>query len=251
MIQLKYIQSIGLVLFVSLYYNCSNEDKFENIEQYYFPIETLTNGGKVYEYKLIGDTTGISVFFKYEAFPQKDKMMFVTTQFNNYCAQDAIYTDEIVHNGALRESIRVFEYDPKKDTTYFTDLKVVSGNVFPFEVQDSLEFLYKVVGHSKIDTTETSSVVQKIMYLGKTTHSYNGKPIDAIDFSIKKTRTEKSVERGDFQTSYVTRERYADGLGLVYFTESINGKEFQFRLSSIMTMEEFTKNCEKLIYNDY
>ena len=240
-----------LTIICCLGMNCKNSEGYENIKKYYFPVEQLMDGGRVYEYALIGDTLGLSVFFKYESFPQKDKLMFVTTQFNSYCVQGAIYRDEIVHNGAIREGIRAFEYDEKLDTTYFTDLEVVSGNVFPFEVKDSSRFLYKIIGYSNVDTTEKMTKDQRIMYLGKTVHNYNGKHYDAVDFSIEKSMTEKSMERGDLHLEYVTRERYAQGLGLVYFTEKIGEQELQFRLTNVMTMEEFTKSCEQMIYNDY
>ncbi len=247
----KIIYALIFIIICSLGMSCSNSEGYENIKKYYFPVSQLTDGGRVYEYSLIGDTLGLSVFFKYESFPREDKVMFITTQFNSYCIQSAIYRDEIVHNGAIREAIRAFEYDENIDTTYITDLEVISGNVFPFEVKDSSRFLYKVVGYSQVDTTETSTIDQRIMYLGKTVHNYDGKHYDAIDFSIEKTRTEKSAERGDFEVKYLTRERYAQGLGLVYFTEKIGEQELQFKLTNVMKMEEFTKSCERMIYNDY
>ena len=247
----KIIYAFILTAICCLGMNCSNNENHENIKKYYFPVKKLENDGRVYEYVLIGDTMQLSVFFKYESFKKNDKLMFVTTQFNSYCVQGAIYEDEIVHNGAIRESVRAFEYDDNLDTTYTTDLEVISGNVFPFEVKDSSRFLYKVIGYSNVDTTETSTIDQRIMYLGKTVHNYNGKHYDAVDFSIEKSRTEKSFERGDFHTEYLTRERYAEGLGLVYFTEKLGEQELQFRLKNVMTMEEFTKDCEQMIYNDY
>lgn len=230
--------------------NCSNNETYTNIESYYFPVNQLNDGGRVYEYALIGDTNGVAAFFKYESFKQKDKVTLVCTQFSDYCIQGAIYRDEIVHNGALREGIRIIEYDETLDTTFFTDLEIVSPNVFPFEVKDSSRFLYKVIAQPKVDTTSTITIQQKMMYLGKTVHSFNGKNYDAVDFSVEEERTEQSID-GDFHTAYVTKRRYAQGLGLVYYTERIGDKDFQFRLTNVMTMDEFTKDCEQMIYNDY
>ena len=248
--KLKIIHVFILIIIGICGLNCSSNEGYDNIKKYYFPLEELENGGKVYEYSLIGDTNGVAAFFKYEAFQQKDKVMFVTTQFNGYCVQGAVYRDEIIHNGALREGIRAFEYDESLDTTYFTDLKVASGNVFPFEVKDSSRFLYKVIIQPNLDPTSTITIEQKMMYLGKTVHSFNGKHYDAVDFSVEEARTEQS-DGGDFHTEYLTRRRYAEGLGLVYYTEKIGEQELQFRLTNIMSMEEFTKSCEQMIYNDY
>ena len=175
--------------------------------------------------------------------------MLVTTQFDNYCQQQALYRDEIVHNGALRIAVRGFDYNEAQDTMFYTDFSIENPNVFPFTVKDSSRYLYRIAHETS--TQEKLTIEKQRVYAGKTAHIYQGKPIDAVDFDVFEYRLEQSPERGDFNISYRTRERYADGLGLVFFTERIGENEFQYRLTNIYAMEEFTYGCERLQFNDY
>lgn len=244
------IRLLGFIFLFGLTFMGCNKNGSTNIKKYYFPLEHMMDGGKVYEYTIIGDSSANQkVFYKYEYFINQEVPTLVTTQFDNYCFQQAIYRDEIVYNGALRLSVRGFDYNEAKDTMFYTDFAIESPNVIPFTVEDSSRYLYKV-SHEN-DLGEKLTIEKQRVYVGKTAHIYKGQPVDAVDFDVYEYRLEQSPERGDFNTTYLTRERYADDLGLVFFTEKIGNEERQYRLTNIYLMEEFTVGCERMMFDDY
>lgn len=232
------------------FWGCSGES-YENIKPFYFPLEDLKDGGKVYEYSVLGNDSIAPVFFKYEYIPQNDKQLFVTTQFDYYCRQLMIYTDEIVRNGVLRDNVRIFEYPMDKDTVYYSDLKILAENVYPFEVKDSSQFLYKIQWKPVLDPDETLTITRKRIFAGKTVHIYKGEHLDAVDFELEEVRFGQHLMEGDVEVKSKANERYAKGVGLVYFTEVIGNTTIHYKLTNVYAMDEFTESCERMRFGDY
>lgn len=242
---------------------CNNTEtkNYTNIEDYYFPLEGLTNGGLVYEFQpVINDDlragrndSVFSVYYKYEYFPS-DTPMFIITQFDEFCRQTVIHRDRVAFNGTVQEGLRLLEYlDVQSDTASIVDVNIEKGNVFPFEVHDSSMFLYRINWNSSLAPTMKVSINRIRMYNGKTTHFYKNVPYECVEFTVNEdVYVEDAVDGGSDPAPYNKTERYAEGLGLVYYTAlSGNGELQAYQLVDIFTMDDLTEKCEKLFFDDY
>lgn len=247
----------GLIIFAS----CENSGEgTTNIEKYYFPTYDLRDGGNIYEFQAIINSetvagqndTLLPEYFKYEYFPYDTAKMLVTTQFDQFCRQTAIYRDEIVSNGILQIGMRLMSYDSLKTTIpKIVEAKVEKPNVFLFEVQDSSEFVYQSSWKNPLDETDEYTIARKRRYKGKTTHIYNGRTYDAIEFEVTDRITAKSPIKGDFYQEFSKVERYAKGLGLVYFTVPNGKNSIRYELKDIFEMDDFIQKCNTMFANDY
>jgi hypothetical protein len=63
---------------------------------------------------------------------------------------------------------------------------------------------------------------------------------------------EDAIEGGSNPAPYNKTERYAEGLGLVYYTAlGGDGELIAYQLVDIYPMDQLTKKCEKLFFDDY
>jgi hypothetical protein len=240
---------------------CENSgESTTNIEKYYFPTDNLRDGGNIYEFQTIVNNETIAgqndtllpEYFKYEYFPHDTAKMLVTTQFDQFCRQTAIYQDEIVSNGVLQIAMRLMSYDSLKTTIpKIVVAEVEKPNVFLFEVEDSSEFVYQSSWKNPLDQTDEYTIARKRRYKGKTTHVYNGRTYDAIEFEITDRITAKSPTEGDFHQEFSKVERYAKGLGLVYFTVPNGESSIRYELKDIFEMDDFIQKCNTMFANDY
>ncbi|MGB0863258.1 MAG: hypothetical protein ACPG19_09795, partial [Saprospiraceae bacterium] len=241
--------------------SCDNtEEGVINIKEYYFPIDNLIDGGDIYEFRAIVNNKTIAgqndtllpEYFKYEYFPNDTAKMLITTQFDQFCRQTAIYRDEVVSNGVLQVGMRLMSYDSLKSAVpKIVDATVEKPNVFLFEVKDSSQFVYQSSWKNPLDETDEYTIARKRKYIGKTTHLYNGKTYDAVEFEIIDRITARSPTQGDFHNDFSKIERYAKGLGLVYFTIPNGESSIRYELSDVFKMERFIEKCNTMFFNDY
>jgi len=257
------LKNILIVAFVFFLLNSCSSPKTDyiNIEDYYFPIEGLTNGGLIYEFQpIINDdlTAGrndsvYSIYYKYEYF-ESDTPMFVITQFDEFCRQSVLHRDKVTYNGTVQEGLRLMEYkDYKSDSAAIVDVNIEKGNVFPFEVRDSSMFQYKINWASQLSPTTNITIDRIRMYKGKTTHFYKNIPYECVEFKVREEiYVEDATEGGSDPAPYTKIERYAEGIGLVYYTAmGGNGETIAYQLVDMYPMKEFTEKCEKLFFDDY
>ena len=245
-----------IMLFVSailLFSHCDQNEDYQNIKSYYFPIEELQNGGSIYEYApIINDTLiagkndiVLSEYFRCEYFLKSE--VLVTTQFDKFCRESAIYTDEVVNNGVMQLSTRLFEYaDIDSSEAKMTEVEIEVGNVFPFEVKEGSSFLYKINYKNDIGGNNVKLAYKRV-FKGMTTHMYKGQSYECVEFELVKRITVQNLEEGDFYQEISETERYAKGLGLVYYTSL----DSRYELVDILEEKAFIKKCDELFFRDY
>ncbi len=263
MLKKRHFKYFFIVIFLLVLNWGCNDDKedYQNIARFYYPLESLTDGGKVYEFQpVINDTiraggtdSMLSVYYKLEYFETDTTPTLITTQFDVFCRQAAIYRDEIIKNGVLQQGLRLLEYpNISSDSAVFSDARIINPNVYPYEVRDSSGFMYRVSWEAPLDKQDRSTLTRVRIFTGMTTHIYKGVPYDAVEFLVKDKILSQHPIEGDWTYEYDKIERYAEGLGLVYYTAiGKNNKMVGYELADMYLMEDFTKKCETLFFNDY
>lgn len=225
---------------------CLKEKNHRDIRGYYFPLEKLTNG-EVYVYASAGNVGTDSIYWYHRSFLKGDLKIFSSTFYENYLAPMQHVQEEVVRNGLLLKSLYI--YDLPDETMEFkqqrTDVKIVAGNSFPFEVKDSLGiFLYHIQWKSKEKDASVYRVIKNRRFIGDTLFNWNKQIIPTIFFKVReKIEVEKEGVTGQL---FEGLEVYAKGIGLVYYEKQVSEDiRIAYRLVKQMSMGELEKKWEK------
>lgn len=223
---LKYL---GFAVLLSFILSCKN-DSGTNLEDYYFPVEKLTEP-VTYTYTSVNDTLMEDVVWKYHAFETGDKMMLRGENLDRAGRPVQINEEEITDSGALLRSLQLIAYDTAGQASLI-DARIVGTHVFPFTVQDSsLVYFYKI----EWDQPEDSLVValtRNRRFLGKTTVMIGDTEYEAARFLLRELLT--TDREGMTKSQWAGEELYAKGIGLVYYRKEISkGYILEYALKSI------------------
>jgi len=234
-----------MLMYLSLT-GCIKEKNNMDIRGYYFPLEKLTDG-EVYVYASVGNVGSDSIYWYHRSFLKGDKKIFSSTFYENYLAPLQHVQEEVVRNGLLLKSL--FIYDLPDTTMGYkqqrTDVKIVAGNSFPFEVKDSFGiFLYHIQWKSKGKDASEYRVIKNRRFIGDTLFNWNKKEIPAIFFKVReKIEVEREGVTGQL---FEGLEIYAKGIGLVYYEKQVSTDfKIAYRLVKKMSMEELVKKWDK------
>lgn len=234
-----------LFLYLSLS-GCLNEQNRRDIRGYYFPLEKLTEG-KVYVYASVGNAGTDRIYWYHRSFLNGDKKIFSSTFYENYLAPLQHVQEEVVRNGLLLKSL--FIYDLPDETRGYkqqrTDVKIVAGNSFPFEVRDSFGiFLYHIQWKAKEKDVASYRLIKNRRFIGDTIFTWNKQEVPAIFFKVReKIEAEKEGVTGQL---FEGLEIYAKGIGLVYYEKQISKEvKVAYQLVKQISMESLEKKWEK------
>ncbi len=194
-------------------------DGKRDIQAYYFPIEELADG-RVYEFHSVGGTEG-NPYSEYWFFrsAKTDTGTYLTGAFYDSNFQiGQIIREKIVANGSLARNLLV--YEPNRRTGEMAPVEAVleANNVFPFRVleKDGGVFLFKLHYQLPGDSTTKIYLVRNRKFGGDAPEfEFRGKQFPAIRFSLREVVGNESIGAAEVEAS--GEERYAKGLGLVYF----------------------------------
>ncbi len=193
-----------------------------DIQNYYLPLSELKDG-LVYEYQSINGE--FPPYYWYFRTIEQGNSTFLTGMNYNYRFMPQQFIRETkVSNGMLLEEAYIYEMDTSEKQIK-VPLDIVAGNVFPFQVQDSLGiFLYNVNWQSALDGIQTT-IIRNRQYKGKTTFEFKGKEYPAITFSVKELIEDE--REGVLKLELTGKEIYVKGIGLVYTEKQMLNGDFQ------------------------
>lgn len=224
-----------LVLFAA----CAGDGK-RDIEAYYYqPDEMLS--GKVYEYQSVGAGEPYSEYWYCRA-SRTDTGTFLTSVFYDSNFQvGQIVREKIVANGSLARNLLLYEPDYKAEQLVKIEANIESANVFPFEVSDSGGvFLFKLNYRLPSDSSAKIYLIRNRKFAGDAPEfEFRGKKHPCIRFTLREIVGHEA--EGSLETEAFGEERYAEGLGLVYFRKEYGSGAArtvrEFQLADIYPME--------------
>lgn len=232
----------SIFILLGLLCACAADEK-RNIEDFYLPIDDLYDG-LVYEYQPVNNDTVAPYYWFFRTIEHEDAT-FLTGMYYNYAFMPQQFIrEERVSNGILLEEMFIYESDSLGKQTQIP-VQVLSGNSFPFQVQDSLGvFLYKVQWTSPKDSSITT-IIRNRRYQGDTTLVFDDKHYAAVIFSVREIISNE-VE-GTLELELEGKEHYAKGIGLVYSERRLinGGFEQKYRLTNRYAMEELEARFAK------
>lgn len=228
---------LSLTIVSSLVFSFCGNSGYTNIEEYYFPIETLKEG-KVYEYR-ISDITGeqTSSRYKYYTTVETDSgKYFINNNYDPTFFNDQYVLNEVVGNGILVKEYRMMALIPEKEQQIVKS-EIVKNNAFPFEVRKEGGVTQMEMKFSDPrDEKEKIRFIRERKYLGDTIFTFQGKDLPAVVFAANEIREFTHEEDGDFDNTTFATEIYAKGLGLVSRKYNIGDVQLESLLYDTFSM---------------
>jgi hypothetical protein len=220
------------------------------LQDYYFPIKSLKEQAKVYEYQLITPDTTLTIYWYYQTIVQGDSINFVGTCYDGNFQVLQISREEQVVNGMKLKDLSFYGTDSLGKSVKM-EATIEGGAVFPFEVSDDKSVFVNVIRYADPkDATHLTTLTRNRRFMTKTTYDFKGKNVDAAQFSMKEEQSERDMQRGGLTHVYDVQEIYAKNFGLVYTKRQLEaGVFFETKLVDIFTMQDlearFSKHLEK------
>ncbi len=230
-----------LYLFVILF-GCKPDISFKNTKAFYFPLESL-KAGRVYEYQPAGKDSLAPEYWLYKSL-ETDSGLYFTGQYYDYTfVPRQFFKEEVVSNGTLMLDYQFLLADT---AGHSTPLKadIIYPNVFPFQVKDTAGvFLFKIQWLGTEQPLTTTTLTRNRRYVGDRQHSFQGRQYDCVEFEVKELI--EVEQEGVQEITYRGVERYAKGLGLVYYRKAISADfVLEYKLKDIYTVESLEQKYQ-------
>jgi hypothetical protein len=217
-----------------------------NLQDYYFPLKSLSGQPQVYEYQLSTADTAITIYWYYQTIVQGDSINFVGTCYDGNFQVLQISREEQVVNGMKLKDLAFYGTDAEGKSVKMSAM-IEGGAVFPFEVSDDKSVFVNVIRYTDPkDSMHTTTLTRNRRFLKKTNYTYKEKEVDAVQMGMKEEQSESDLQHGGLTHIYEVEEIYARNIGLVNTKRTLEaGKFFETKLINIFTMEELEKRFSK------
>jgi hypothetical protein len=221
-----------------------------SLQDYYFPLKSLREQPKVYEYQLSTADTNVTIYWYYQTIVQGDSINFVGTYYNSDFQIMQMFREEQVVNGMKLKDLAFYGTNSEGKSVKMSAI-VEGGAVFPFEVSDDKSVFVNVIRYSDPkDSTQLTTLTRNRRFVKKTNYTYKGKDLDAVQLNMKEEQSEHDAQRGGLTHVYEVEEIYARNIGLVYTKRTLEaGKFFETKLVDMLTMQDlearFKQHLEK------
>jgi hypothetical protein len=212
-------------------------------KDFYYPIDDL-RVGKVYVYTPVSEDTLPSYFWYFF----NSGGYLVGTKYDANLQIEQIVTEDVVRNGTKLHRLQLCEYLPSDpDRCASTEVEIISSAVFPFEMLDSSSiFLNKIKWNDYSDPTIENEITRNRHFMGFDTCVWKGNRYDCAIFGIREEIQVGSAAVGYQTFRTFTEERYARGIGLVYYKKSIENTYFlEYQLADTTNMQALERMFAK------
>lgn len=230
----------GLFLLLFALSACRNGAS-RDIRNYYFPLKQLTEG-LVYEYRAVDSLT--PAYWYYRSILGKEGAFLTGTYYEQELEPLQMAREEMVVNGMLLRDLRLYSADVA-GLSRTTAVQIEHGNVFPFQVTDSLGvFLYKVSWTD--EEGQQITLTRNRRFVGDTSFHFEGRTWPGVVFSLMESIELDHPRQGYFEQQLQGSEGYAKGLGLFFYGKAPQGQTpITFSLRDRYPMSELEKKARR------
>ena len=222
-------------LMASLLFAGCQQDGKRDIRDYYFPLNSLTEG-LVYEYEAIRPDSLAPYYWYYRSAATEQQLFLTGTYYEVDLIPRQFTREEMVSNGMLLEELSLHQTDSLgKQHPY--PVNVVAGNTFPFYVSlPGGVFLYRIEWQEPSDPSTTTTLIKNRRYLGDTTFVHRNQAYECVAFEVRELVEVES--EGVLEQEFDGVEFYAKGIGLVYVKKQVTDElSFEYALADRYPMD--------------
>ena len=240
--RIQAIKSVSIlylaIIFMTLVLGCRSEER--DLHDYYFPYKDLQDG-KVYLYKDVGDGTFAKEFWFIQSEKSEEGYHLNISILNSKGEPIQTLREKVLPDEIKTVATMLVERDAYGDK-YPVDVEIQQPYSFNLKIQDTSKALYCTLDWiNPIDSLEYT--LEKIRYFkGFSTMQIMDKKVETLNITVHTTFKSFDINDGETSSLWPGEERYAKGLGLVYFKRAVN-PEFvkELQLTKIYGREEFNR----------
>lgn len=223
----------------AFFFACTGGGK-RDIEAYYFPVKELRKG-QVYEYAVSNKDSIALEYWYYRGFVRDSGLFLSGTFYDQNFQIGQIIREKITKTGAIAKECNLYEPAPEtEEGQKHIPTAIESPNLFPFSVRDSSGIFEFKLHFTPPDDPESAIYLnRKRRYIGDAPDfEFNGENYPCVRFAVYESISSQKTGRPDLES--FGEERYAKGLGLVYYSKSYGKNAFKIeaRLTDIFSMSE-------------
>ncbi|MEZ4927744.1 MAG: hypothetical protein R3A50_15795 [Saprospiraceae bacterium] len=236
-------------LLTTLFYAACGDQDRRDIEDYYFPVKKLRKG-QVYEYAVSNQDSITLEYWYYRGLVRDSGLFLVGTFYDQNFEIRQIVREKITHTGSIAKECNLYETDQGLENGQRQiPTNIESPNLFPFSVRDSSGiFEFKLNFSNPAFPDAVIYLNRKRRYIGNVPDfEFNGKNYPCIRFAYYESISTQKTGAPDLET--FGEERYAKGLGLVYYKKSYGDGAFHVegRLTDIFSMGELEQRAAETL----
>ncbi len=214
-----------------------------DIKPYYFPLDSLAEGGtegKVYEYRPLNGNGSQKHYWFYKTYVREGTRYLTGVNYDAGFNIQQMIREEVASNGMLLADFRVYAYDTLGNTK-MEIAKVAQTNVFPFEVKEEGGiFIMEIVYTDPTDSLQTMTMVRNRHFEQLSEYSYKNKNYECAEFLTNELYEIDHKEDGFLEYKGTMKELYARDVGLIYYKKEINERiTLEYELFDVYSMDEF------------
>ena len=226
---------------------CNSGGK-RDIEDYYFPVKSLRKG-QVYEYAVSNKDSIALEYWFYRGFVRDSGLYLSGTFYDHNFQIGQIIREKITKTGAIAKECNLYEPAPDREEGQIHIPTVIEApNLFPFGVRDSSgNFEFKLHFSPPDDPSSVIYLHRKRRFVGDApAFEYDDKTYPCVRFAVYESISTQKDGRPDVES--FGEERYAKGLGLVYYSKTYGKSTFKVeaRLTDIFSMAELEERAVKM-----
>lgn len=232
------------ILLVSMIAACTGIGE-RDIRKYYFPAEDLRSG-QVYEYDLAQGDSSAPEYWYYRSFPRDSGLFLAGTFYDNRFQIGQITREMIDDSGVTAREYSLYEADDATGKQIQTVATIMSPDVYPFRVKDSVGvYVFALQYQPPADPSTMIYITRRRIFLGDApAFEFKGETYTCIRFGLVESVGTRAG--GEELLSGRGEEWYAKNLGLVYYRKSFGDKnqiQREYRLKDVFPMSELEKRA--------
>jgi hypothetical protein len=208
---------IGILLLIMA--ECQSGPSTRSIKNYYYPIPELL-AGLVYVYEMNVNGVSLPDYWYFKTMVRDSGTYLSSTNYDDQFQINQMVLENVVENGTRAKEFLVFEQDSSSGKALQSRANLISPDIFPFEVTDSLGvFLFHVEYQLSSYPASKLYLIRNRRYLGSgPDFSFQGRSYPTIRFRVKEAIGNE--QEGSAEIEGNGEEWYAKGLGLVYYRKT-------------------------------
>ena len=209
--------------------------------------------GEVYEFASVNNDSLAPEYWYYKTLKTDTATYLTGTYYDSQFKISQVFGEEIVENGSLMYNYLLYESD-SSGLLQPINVQIEVPNVIPFQVRDTQGiFLFKMKWSNKVTSpTDSNAFVQRTTtlirnrrYKGKQHFDIMDEQKECVVFDLREIIETEEIGFQELEIS--GEERYAKGLGLVYYRKEISPElTLEYQLVDRYPMSQLLEKFEKM-----
>ncbi len=225
---------LGILCYVAM--TSCRDVTYGPIKKYYFPVEKLAEGPRVYIYKseLPDHPDDIWLF---NTIQDGNRLYLEAKNYDSRHRLVQHQIEQIVSTGSVLSALSLYSYD-STDVAQITDVEIEAPNIFSWNEHKDEVLVYKVSYDDYAEEGAHTRLIRNRYSPRATKLQYGSKLLDGLSISTKELI--ESYKEGYIEIEMTSEEQYVEGIGRISYQKVLDGKLIlSYKLKAFMPLAEY------------